>query len=1299
MRRLLASASIVLAVAGATASAGHTKPSPRGWWIVLGSDRDGSSRAYSVRPDGARLSPILSGAEAPSPLAVSDDGGTIAYTGSFGLYVSRPDGTRLRRIARSVYVSPEQTPALSGDGKLVAFGRLGARGLWVARTDGRGLRRVARGGFYPDWSPDGKALVLTSDTSLVVQPVHGRSRVLAHGATFELRWPKWSPSGRWIAYVDSTTKPGEQGLWIVRSNGARRHRVARDTPSTFAWSPDGSSLAFGRATGAAVVGVGGGRARALRLGFAASVAAWSPDGRRLVLTGHSADDPDQVWIVGRDGRGLRRLTSAGRNTVLGWTKIAPRLPQVRPAPPTERVAGAQAVAVRAPIGELSADGGRVAFVPRATRTDCDHVSVWTPAERSLVRLGARLPAPCENLGTVNYAIYDVELAGTQVGWADVEGCGNFCDVGLETATLAQPASRTVAEAGGGGGAGGGDFWDFNLRGHGGLLVFNGVYPAPAVVRIGSGRPTTLRHGAHSAFVESVSANRIAIREADAVTVLDDQGRVLRIFPFGRGEVGAARLDGDRLVVTRGNVLEAYDVVTGAGVLQRPLPSGYALEDVDGGIAVLQQGASVLLLRLADGRSFTLAPGHAPVLAELEPPGLYYSYATAGGGGRLVFMPRAEVERRLGASVRRTAIARSGGYRILLTSNRDGRVRGYSIRPDGSRLTPLVRRGGALVATAVSRDGSTVAYESRSGIYVSRADGSGLHRVVGKGGNVALSADGRLLAFSSRGPGLWIVGADGHGARPLKGRKARKGTDDYAPVWSPDGRSIAFRRESNDASDALVVRPLHGRERVVAKADGGFDAGPQWSPNGRWIAYLDSYLDSSTPRTLWLVRPNGTGRRLLATDAIVFAWSPDGRSLAVVSTPYDGETIALVGLGGVVKRFRVDDFSVSDVAWLPDGRLALARSDGQIWIVGRDGRGLRRLTREGSNGLLGWTRLAPVRSPAAPLPKTERVVDGRTLTLRAPVASLAADGARVAFTTGSTATDCAHVAVWTPAARTIARPLPAPCGHPQDVLDRVALAGARVVWRTETCCGHTHDEWVDAARLPRLDRPSTLVASATLSSDAADGTWAGDPVGDGTLLAFTVQLYCDSNAEADSNRCPPGYESGDVSSTTLWRLGGHGHCPGNSEIGFADDECTLVLKADGKLDLLAVDAGRLVVGTKSGVEIVSASGRVLRDVATTAKAAALSGDRLAVQTATGVDVYDTRSGRRVIQLSGARGLQDLESGILVTASGGTVTIRRLADGRTVTMEVAGKARAQLEAPGLFVAGRDRITFTPMRELFP
>jgi hypothetical protein len=50
----------------------------------------------------------------------------------------------------------------------------------------------------------------------------------------------------------------------------------------------------------------------------------------------------------------------------------------------------------------------------------------------------------------------------------------------------------------------------------------------------------------------------------------------------------------------------------------------------------------MLLSLDDGRSRTLTPGAAPVLADLEPPGLYYSYSMPDGSGRVVFVPRSQL---------------------------------------------------------------------------------------------------------------------------------------------------------------------------------------------------------------------------------------------------------------------------------------------------------------------------------------------------------------------------------------------------------------------------------------------------------------------------------------------------------------------------------------------------------------------------------------------------------------------------------------------------------------------------------
>ena len=81
-------------------------------WLVLSSTRDGLSgkadakgglRAYSMRPDGTRLTSLLEEDRELDPVAVSADGSTIAYQeGEYdqqAVYASRADGTGLSRVA------------------------------------------------------------------------------------------------------------------------------------------------------------------------------------------------------------------------------------------------------------------------------------------------------------------------------------------------------------------------------------------------------------------------------------------------------------------------------------------------------------------------------------------------------------------------------------------------------------------------------------------------------------------------------------------------------------------------------------------------------------------------------------------------------------------------------------------------------------------------------------------------------------------------------------------------------------------------------------------------------------------------------------------------------------------------------------------------------------------------------------------------------------------------------------------------------------------------------------------------
>ena len=340
----------------------------------------------------------------------------------------------------------------------------------------------------------------------------------------------------------------------------------------------------------------------------------------------------------------------------------------------------------------------------------------------------------------------------------------------------------------------------------------------------------------------------------------------------------------------------------------------------------------------------------------------------------------------------------------------------------------------------------------------------------------------------------------------------------------------------------------------------------------------------------------------------------------------------------------------------------------------------------------WTLLASaalgtilVASFAAAMPGG--AVKPRTLATGSSVEALAADSGRVALVVFSNdpSRRCG-VIVWEPNLRRVVR-FQNPCEDGRLRSTRaVALAGTRVAWLFISG-GNCIERIVETATLAR--RKPVWLAFAEACDSGAYGDFARRPIGDGTLLAFTFERRCNSE---EAGNCPPGGHTGDIVYATVWRVAGRGHCP-------AGDLCSRVAEAEGELSVLAVDAGRIAVRTETGLRLLTADGAILRDFDLKASAAALSGNRLAVRTANAVEVYDTGSGQRTARFPATSHLrlEDLDRSILVTASGRTVTLRRLGDGRTTTIRAGGTARAQLEPPGLFVAAGHRVTFTPMREV--
>ena len=112
----------------------------------------------------------------------------------------------------------------------------------------------------------------------------------------------------------------------------------------------------------------------------------------------------------------------------------------------------------------------------------------------------------------------------------------------------------------------------------------------------------------------------------------------------------------------------------------------------------------------------------------------------------------------------------------------------------------------------------------------------------------LSPDGERVAYSWTGPAIdnWdvYVKAIGPGTRPLRLTESK--FPDWGPVWSPDGRQIAFVRELDTGAAIYTVPSFGGQERrlvdvaapIPLPSDRSFVPSLSWSPDGEWLALTE-----------------------------------------------------------------------------------------------------------------------------------------------------------------------------------------------------------------------------------------------------------------------------------------------------------------------------------------------------------------------------------------------------------------------------------------------------------------------------
>jgi eukaryotic-like serine/threonine-protein kinase len=181
---------------------------------------------------------------------------------------------------------------------------------------------------------------------------------------------------------------------------------------------------------------------------------------------------------------------------------------------------------------------------------------------------------------------------------------------------------------------------------------------------------------------------------------------------------------------------------------------------------------------------------------------------------------------------------------------------------------------------------------------------------------AFSADGKMIAYSAAGSdGNIDIYVQQIGA----GTPLRLTTDpapDANPVFSPDGRYIAFTRRAT-----LMLIPLFGgTEREL-----GTGVGPDFSPDGKTIA-ISSRESPTTPVGIFLLSVETGEKKRLTTAPAAAAdqqprFSPDGRTIAFDRTfsAQSAEVDAVAVSGGEVRKIAGDNRAIQGLAWMPDGR--------------------------------------------------------------------------------------------------------------------------------------------------------------------------------------------------------------------------------------------------------------------------------------------------------------------------------------------------------------------------------------------